>query len=417
MNETRIFWTEKEWFELLTVAKIEPTDNGAERTRKLARAQKKALSAKRRRSERSLKSTAFATAMRYVALMAEGWRPEGVEVAPPEVASVPIAPPNRSTKKRLEREALEATFSEGAIYWTKRERTIVAVAVKHKIDSGDARRLSQIYFEAQVEFLPRERCRTSKSFHDAVHLRKSHDEGLANAWTLPPEEIARLTGRAEEYEAQRARSLNGAAYQVEAAPAEAPSPDPTPTTSAPASDPLAASLMTILGDTAARVAAATRQHIMTELDARMNTIVASLAATLREQVHAILAAELGGLQTTPEAPATARPPAVPGPLPIPAAHRVRVDIVGLVGNGLGAVREATARLGVAARFIESDKVKSWQPGENVIMMRKFVPHDVDNRAAKAGSNLMIANAGPQSVIALIESLVASSNGAPQARLQ
>jgi hypothetical protein len=176
-------------------------------------------------------------------------------------------------------------------------------------------------------------------------------------------------------------------------------------------------MATIITNACAQVAAETRAYVMAEYDKQLDRLTTALHATLRDYVHGLVSAELGPLSTPPTPAPTAPPPSTPladappettAPAPAPeaavAAPPLRVDIVGLVGSNLGEVRGAARRIGIDATFIDPDQTARWEPGPQVILARKFVPHAARRKAEKAGSHIMVAAAGAQSVIGILESM-------------
>jgi hypothetical protein len=457
MAPARIHWSEIEWFDVMRLVIAERERTGAGWVSIIMKAQKKVLPKSRQRSPLSFKGHTLDVAQEYGDRIRIGWIPEGRAEEPtkPVEKSVdkPIDKPAVSPTPRLKRDgtqgdrdrALESTFTSKAnVFWTRREWAIVACAVKHRIEQGDTRGLPRLFFEMQTQVLPLDRCRKMGGFAALPPLQAAYDDAVPRIWTLPPDIIAKCEGRGKEYEAAKAKAAAGVAHQV---PIEPPAPEPEPmpapapeviplTVSAPApdlavlsqfpiassDDPLAARIALILGQAAAQISATTRAHVMAEYDRQLDRLVGALAASLREHVHGLVSAELGPLSTAPTPPAAPVAPAAPSapessaqsepqgtpdkvteaapPLP-----RLKVDIVGMERLGTMQVRAVADKLGIDVRLIDSDHTKgTWEPRATVILATQFVPHAATRTAKKAGASLLFANAGPASVVGLLESL-------------
>lgn len=421
----RIHWRETEWYDVTreAVPIRDRTAKGWEYC--IDAAQKKVLPKIR---QRPIHSSIVAQARDYEARYRAGWVPEGrlTDPATPEIERKPEG----SQKDRDA--AREATFTGYKVFWTAREWAMMACAVKWRIEHGDTRGLPRIFFETQADILPLDRCKRLGSLAALAPLQKAFDEAVPNIWTLPPDIRAKCEQRGPEYEAQQAKTQAG----IIVAPPPAPGPMPE-TLSAPLpeaapfpaflaaaaeGDPLAVRLGMIIANAASQVAQETRAHVMAEYDRQLDRLTASLHATLRDYVHTLVTAELGPLSTppgaAPAAPSTNGAPPVPEApptdtaqgLPAPAVQaepppRVRVDVVGMERIGTMQVRSAAEKLGLDLRLIDSDQGKtSWIPRENVILATQYIPHHITRIAKKAGSNVMFANAGPASVLGMLESL-------------
>lgn len=432
LNDPRIKWNEREWFDVMHLAIPLRDRTGKSWEYCISTVQKKALPKLR---QRPIHSNINTLAREYEARVRAGWIPEGRQSEPDK----PSAERKPEGTKKDQDAALEATFGKTQIYWTQREWAMMACAVKYRLEAGDTRGLPRLFFETQVDVLPLGRCRRKGGFASLPSLQAAFDAAIPNIWTLPPDVRAKCEGRGAEYEAQQAKAKAG---HVQAPAPVEPVAEVIPETipsAAPASyfaasvpvmmppiegDPLATRIAGAIATAAATIAAETRAQVMAEYDRQLDRLTAALHATLREYVHTLVTAELGPLSTPPTPSATPSAPPVPDtPPPVPvaptpsasseAAPRLRVDIVGMERIGTATVSAAAQKLGLDVRLIDSDKVKTgWEPRPTVILATRFVPHAATRMAKKAGVNMLFANAGPESVVGIMESL-AEHRGALQ----
>jgi hypothetical protein len=451
VTESRIRWTELEWYEVAREM-IPMIEEGTFYQEAALAAQRRTLPKARRRPERSFMGDCRTKLRDCMARIKAGWVAEGgtpydAPNAAPQPAPAPDAPtPTPDARPRDWRArqdaALEATFGTSRVYWTHREWAMMACAVKARIDGGDSRSLSRVFFETQVDVLPLDRCRRLSSLRDLGQLQAGYDVALAHVWELPKDLQAKLEGRSKEYEAHLAATREGLATVQAAAPvaASAPASDPIPEAVpepapsmtaaplpqlAPGSDPLAAKISMIVLDAVtnagSRIAAETRAHVMAEYDRQLDRLTLALASTMREYVHGLVSAELGGLHVTPPplapvppvppvpaaASGTNEPPTdAPTPGSEPIARGPRVDIVGFPDN-LQRALEAARALNIEATVIHPDIARSmrWTPkGRDVIFMTRQASHTALERANKYAGNVMFATGGPSSLITMLESI-------------
>jgi hypothetical protein len=127
----RVRWTDQEWFDVLTAAKIDPADSGAEFARKLLRAQKKAMPAKRRRSAKSLSYAGIKLGQRILARMAEGWTP--VDAVPPTSNEHAAEPAMQALPVRLSPADVADPLAERLLFILSDTAAKVASATRERI--------------------------------------------------------------------------------------------------------------------------------------------------------------------------------------------------------------------------------------------------------------------------------------------
>lgn len=297
------------------------------------------------------------------------------------------------------------------VYWVKSEWARVAKAVKAAQDAGDTRSLPQLYAECNLAVLPRERWRPSANgFYRAASdgtLQKFHEQGLADAWLLPPDPEP---------------------------VAEAPAPEPTKT----ASEPLPAIVATVappmpfapVGEALAAFGATLSQAVgvllqaqaqatIQTLDAKLSEIAQHVGASIAEQIERglrqtvldTIAQELGG------------PVAAPAPAPAPAAEveaesvkRLKVDVVGVPPGASEMIAKIKSAFNghTDLRIIDADTYGNYAPhrGRHCIFLINSAPHGLKDKVRAAGVKPLWVKATAGHVIHAIEELHRSA-GVPK----
>ncbi|HSJ40670.1 MAG TPA: hypothetical protein VK955_06415, partial [Xanthobacteraceae bacterium] len=212
MTQSRMRWTELEWFEVTREAVAIRERQGCGWAPAAALAQKRVLGKTRRRPESSFNGSARNDIQRMAERIAAGWVPEGATPpAPPPVghearkaarAPSPAITPaiHPRTAQKLADDAIEAAFTApGIVRWKDHEWTLIAGAVRYRQMMGDSRALARVVWEAQQDVLPRDRLRKRAPLYAATDLQSQYANGEKRLATLTPREKAMCEGRLAEF--------------------------------------------------------------------------------------------------------------------------------------------------------------------------------------------------------------------------
>jgi hypothetical protein len=432
-----IRWTPSEW-QLVAAYAIHHIDKGVPVNRALEKAQRSALPKARHHDEDDIRRMIWrASTKKYI---------EEARALPPEKRAE-IAPPPPPRKAPLPRPRLD----EGRDYdrqpgrlikWTTLEKARVARQVNQWRAAGDTRPLSRLIIEAQELVIERDRRRPIRSIQVAAQPGGLNDrmlaEGTANEWLLTDPQAAAAIQAPATTAAPATTTTNTAAPATTAAPAEpspiaapqgaeaAHAPTPLPHTPNALSDAARAFGEVVMGALDNLLAVHT-ETLMREVYARMSAAMSAQAEAtsrqiaeqtaamvergMRETVHRIVEAELGGPVAPP--PVTTETPAqqqaaAPAPTPEPETPRskvLRVDVVGLVGNNISEVRSAFNG-NTDLRFIDPDQLNGWAPhkGRHVVCATKWIPHKSKDKLRAAGVRPINVTGSVGTVIHAIEEL-------------
>jgi len=375
----------------------------------------RALPKARRRDPEDLKKLPWQPSCKnYLAEAAKLTSAQLAEIAPPP-------PPRKKPEPRKSLdEGREYSRPGHLVKWTTLEKARVARVVKHWRDAGDTRVLSRLFIEAQELVLDAERRRPIPSLQQATtggKLQAQYDDGLQNIWLIPADEKlpASLTEPAEAAPAEQTETAEPTptAETISAPPTITPS-TATRTLSEAAKvfgetvmgaldDLLKVHTETVLGAVYAKLSAMASQ---TSLE-----IAAQIEKGMRQTVHRIVEAELGGPIAPPAEPATAAAvaPAIQEPEAAP-ARVLKVDVVGLINGAHEQQVRAAFNGDTELRFFDPDSRNGYAPhrGRHCVVVAERIPHTLKSKIKAAGVEPIYVKRTAGHVIHAIEELQRAS---------
>ncbi len=369
-------WVPSEWLRVAVFA-LPLIDKGGTLTKELLdKAQRRALPKARHRDLDSLKAAVWTIAPKYIE-QARAMTPEQrAEIAPPPVPRKTPAP-----RKKLD-EGRDYSKPGQSVRWTTLEKARVARQVDAFKAAGDKRVLGRLIIEAQELVVEPDRRRPVNSIRQgSTYNDLMIEEGRANAWLLDEVDEQRKA------EAETVMEIVTARPETAAAPAAALPIDSTPRALSEAAKAFGDTVMSALD----KLLAAHAESIFAKFSAMASTTSAQIAARIeqgmRETVHQIVEAELGG-------PVSA------------AARRLRVDVFGFP-NKLDWSRVQSAFNGrTDLRFFNPDDARRYVPehGSRVLFLTERIPPAVMNSIEAAGIKPTIVKSSTGEVIEAIKAL-------------
>ncbi len=374
-------WMPNEWLRVAVFA-LPLIDKGARLNGALLeKAQRRALPKARHRDPESLKKSAWTNAPKYVE-KARALTPEQrAEIAPPPVPRKPPAPRGKLDEGR------DYSKPGHNVKWTTLEKARVARQVDTFKAAGDKRVLGRLIIEAQELVIESDRRRPVNSIRQGgPYNDRMMEEGHANEWLLDEVDEQRKAEAETVMEMVAARSPENAAESEQGRGASEPT-DEAPRALSEAARAFGDTVMTALD----KLLAAHAESIFAKFSAMASTTSAQIAARIeqgmRETVHRIVEAELGG-------PVNA------------AARRLRVDVFGFP-NKLDWSRVQSAFNGQTdLRFINPDDARRYVPehGSRVLLLTERIPPAVLNSIEAAGITPTVVKSSTGEVIEAIKAL-------------
>jgi len=316
------------------------------------------------------------------------------------------------------------------VRWTDRELALIARRVAYyQRDLQDKRVLSRLIKVAQDIELPPER-RRSENGIDATMSRMQ--EQLLRGYTLSYSLLADVPFDAglkayptpavafefvDEQKPEPAReespgvNIDGPRKPAEAAQAPEPvsAPTPPPQPRAPVTEPIRAFGEVFAQGMSDLIQNMTRQ-MMGELELRLSAMserlmqnaIDTMARGVTTMVHSALERELGG----PVDEGAAASFSLPEGAALPT--QLKLDVIGVNGALASEIKKTLNGYGGAIRFIEQDKLDSWQPQHNrtVILNAKFISHAVERRCSNAGIKPIKVRGGSGAIVNAVRELYA-----------
>jgi hypothetical protein len=406
-------WTPSEW-QRVAAHSLRHLDKGLQLAQALMKAQVSALPKERRRDEETLRKSAYpssSSAAKYIAEARALPKEELEAIAPPPAPRKPPAP-----RVKLD-EGRDYSRPGHLIKWTTLEKARVARQVKAWQDAGDQRALSRLIIEAQELVLDADRRRPIGSIHVGA-AKKTNDrlmvDGLANQWLIKDEPAAPPPRAEPEPEPQAQETAQESAAPVLATTPPAPERSRLSEAARVFGDTVMSALDVLLRVHTEELLRGVEARVATVAQEIGLSVAAQIERGMRDTVHKIVELELGGPVASPTPTGETPPPVLGGKtafefidpaLVEPKPARLRVDVVGLVGNNIDEVRRAfngTTDL----RFIDPDQLNAWAPhrGRHVVCAVKWIPHKAKSKLRSVGMKPINVTGSVGTVIHAIEEL-------------
>jgi len=388
-------------------------------------AQRQALPRERRRELPDIRKLTYnGSPQKYIDLARK--LPEAERLAltppPPEPRKKPLVKLKPAPRVKLDDGRDYGKDDGGAKRWITREKALLARRILYWQEKGDTRALSRLFIEAQEIELERDRRRPIASIQAGVtggKLQATLDEGKQAIWqvqSIPfkPDDEPTSSSPAAGDEADRigAMELHDPAQAEQAAKTAVEAPnDPQATTLAPTGERALSDAAKAFGDTVMQ-ALDKLLHTHTEIIlgnvyAKLSDHAASTAANigamiergLRETVHKIVEAELGGPVAAPSTPAA----------PALHARQLKVDVFtfpdGVLQDKVQREVRATFNGSTDLRFVNPDaRNYTPDPERHCIMLTQRIPRALSNSITAIGIEPIYIKATPAHVVHAIEEL-------------